>query len=216
MMAGRPCRRCCLGSGAVPAGGVEPVPSTVRFRGQDPVSSLHQTCRFAVSAKGREQRLTAAGARRVCLEEAEAIAGELGRWTEPPRSTRVRRALVGRSLIEWDHLATGDAVARPSLVAHKRRKLELAAGAPSRRGNHGSPGAAYNDKQRREDDRRASRAFLPGLRRSVADQTTGLQQRIPGAPRPRPAHRARPAWMHLLPAASRIGSTCDSLPCILP
>lgn len=42
------------------------------------------------------------------------------------------------------------AFARPGLVAHKRRKLELAAGQPSRRGFHGSPGAAYNDKDRRD------------------------------------------------------------------
>ncbi|MEQ4305535.1 IS110 family transposase [Plantactinospora sp. B6F1] len=53
--------------------------------------------------------------------------------------------------LAW-HLVTKDqdyAFARPGLVAHKRRKLELATGAPSRRGNHGTPGAAYNDKQRR-------------------------------------------------------------------
>jgi transposase len=53
--------------------------------------------------------------------------------------------------LAW-HLAIKDqdyAFARPGLVAHKRRKLELAAGAPSRRGNHRIPGAAYNDKQRR-------------------------------------------------------------------
>jgi hypothetical protein len=33
------------------------------------------------------------------------------------------------------------AFTRPGLVAHKRRKLELTAGAPSRRGNFGAPGA---------------------------------------------------------------------------
>ena len=32
---------------------------------------------------------------------------------------------------------------------HKRRKLELATGGPSRRGNFRTPDAAYNDKQRR-------------------------------------------------------------------
>ena len=53
--------------------------------------------------------------------------------------------------LAW-HLVTKDqdyAFARPGLTAHKRRKLELAAGAPSRRGNFRTPGAAYNDKQRR-------------------------------------------------------------------
>jgi transposase len=59
------------------------------------------------------------------------------------------------TVLAW-HLVTKDqdyAFARPSLVAHKRRKLELAAGAPSRRGNHRLPGASYNDKQRRNEER---------------------------------------------------------------
>jgi hypothetical protein len=61
------------------------------------------------------------------------------------------------TVLAW-HLVTKDqdyAFARPSLVTHKRRKLELAAGAPSRRGNYGLPGAAYNDKQRRNEERSA-------------------------------------------------------------
>lgn len=56
--------------------------------------------------------------------------------------------------LAW-HLVTKDqdyAFARPGLVTHKRRKLELAAGAPSRRGNFGVPGAAYNDKTRRAEE----------------------------------------------------------------
>jgi hypothetical protein len=46
------------------------------------------------------------------------------------------------TVLAW-HLITRDqdyAFARPSLVTHKRRKLELTAGAPSRRGNHRLPG----------------------------------------------------------------------------
>jgi transposase len=61
------------------------------------------------------------------------------------------------TVLAW-HLVTKDqdyAFARPSLVTHKRRKLELAAGAPSRRGNYGLPGAAYNDKQRRNEEKLA-------------------------------------------------------------
>ena len=61
------------------------------------------------------------------------------------------------TVLAW-HLVTKDqdyAFARPSLVNHKRRKLELAAGAPSRRGNYGLPGAAYNDKQRRNEEKLA-------------------------------------------------------------
>jgi len=59
------------------------------------------------------------------------------------------------TVLAW-HLVTTDqdyAFARPSLVTHKRRKLELMAGAPSRRGNHGTPGASYNDKQRRNEEK---------------------------------------------------------------
>jgi transposase len=58
------------------------------------------------------------------------------------------------TVLAW-HLVTKNqdyAFARPGLVAHKRRKLELAAGAPSLRGNHRQPGAAYNDKQRRHEE----------------------------------------------------------------
>jgi transposase len=58
------------------------------------------------------------------------------------------------TVLSW-HLVTKDqdyAFARPGLVTHKRRKLELAAGAPSRRGNYRLPGAAYNDKQRRNEE----------------------------------------------------------------
>jgi transposase len=59
------------------------------------------------------------------------------------------------TVLAW-HLVTKDqdyAFARPSLVTHKRRKLELAAGSPSRRGNYRTPGAAYNDKQRRNEEK---------------------------------------------------------------
>jgi len=62
------------------------------------------------------------------------------------------------TILAW-HLAVKDedyAFARPALVTHKRRKLELAAGAPSRRGNHRQPGAAYNDKTRRQAETNAA------------------------------------------------------------
>jgi transposase len=61
------------------------------------------------------------------------------------------------TVLAW-HLVTKDqdyAFARPGLVTHKRRKLELAAGAPSRRGNYGTPGADYNNKQRRNEEKLA-------------------------------------------------------------
>jgi len=62
------------------------------------------------------------------------------------------------TVLAW-HLVTKDqdyAFARPGLVTHKRRKLELAAGAPSRRGNYRQPGAAYNSKQRRDQEKAAA------------------------------------------------------------
>ena len=69
------------------------------------------------------------------------------------------------TVLAW-HLVSKDqdyAFARPSLVSHKRRKLQLAAGAPSRRGNYRIPGAAYNDKQRRNEEKQiveqAERAY---------------------------------------------------------
>ena len=69
------------------------------------------------------------------------------------------------TVLAW-HLVTKDqdyAFARPSLVSHKRRKLELVAGAPSRRGNYRTPGAVYNDKQRRNEEKQiaeqAERAY---------------------------------------------------------
>ncbi len=68
-------------------------------------------------------------------------------------------------MLAW-HLVTKEqdyAFARPGLVAHKRRKLELAAGAPSGRGNFGAPGAGYNDKHRRDEQKavveQAGRAY---------------------------------------------------------
>jgi transposase len=69
------------------------------------------------------------------------------------------------TVLAW-HLVIKDedsAFARPGLVTHKRRKLELAAGAPSRRGNYRTPGAAYNSKQQRDEENaaaaRAERAY---------------------------------------------------------
>lgn len=79
------------------------------------------------------------------------------------------------TVLSW-HLATKDedyAFARPSLVAHKRRKLELAAGAPSRRGNHRLPGAAYNSKSRRD----AETAAIEQAERAYEVLVAGWQQR---------------------------------------
>jgi hypothetical protein len=83
------------------------------------------------------------------------------------------------TVLAW-HLVTKDqdyAFARPSLVTHKRRKLELAAGSPSRRGNYRTPGAAYNDKQRRNEEKevaqQAERTYQVFVAHWQANQKTG-------------------------------------------
>jgi len=48
------------------------------------------------------------------------------------------------------------AFARPGLVARKRRKLELTAGAPPRRGTRSMPAAAYSSKQVRDQEWQAA------------------------------------------------------------
>jgi hypothetical protein len=58
------------------------------------------------------------------------------------------------TVLAW-HLATRHedyAFARPGLVARKRRKLELAAGYPPRRGSRSMPAAAYSGKQVRDHE----------------------------------------------------------------
>ena len=62
------------------------------------------------------------------------------------------------TVLAW-HLATRDedyAFTRPGLVARKRRKLELTAGAPRRRGTRSLPAAAYSSKQVRDQEWQAS------------------------------------------------------------
>jgi len=71
-------------------------------------------------------------------------------------------------VLAW-HLATKDqdyAFARPGLVAHKRRKLELTAGDPSRRGSRSQPASAYSSKQRRDQERQAVEQAEPPTRSS--------------------------------------------------
>jgi hypothetical protein len=101
-----------------------------------------------------------------------------------------------RSLVTEDQ---DYAFARPGLVAHKRRKLELTAGAPSRRGNFGAPGAAYNDKQRRQ----AERAVVEQAERAYATLVAHWRPKGPSRPprvavsssrsRPSPSGGLRPA-----------------------
>jgi transposase len=62
------------------------------------------------------------------------------------------------TVLAW-HLVTKDqdyAFARPGLVTHKRRKLELSAGASSRRTSTACPARACNDKQKRSEEKPAA------------------------------------------------------------
>jgi len=110
------------------------------------------------------------------------------------------------TVLAW-HLATKDedyAFARPGLVDHKRRKLELAAGGPSRRGYHGTPRAAYNDQARRDLERataeqaeHAYEVMVAGWQTRRPDHAAGSRADsvTPSSPgsRPRPAGALRAA-----------------------
>jgi transposase len=73
------------------------------------------------------------------------------------RGFQVAVVAVARKIavLAWHLATTGQdyAFARPSLVAHKRRKLELAAGQPSKRGSNRGASYAYNRKDLRDLER---------------------------------------------------------------
>jgi hypothetical protein len=79
------------------------------------------------------------------------------------------------AVLVW-HLLAGETDylwARPALVAHKLRALELQAGRPMQKGNKRGPAFAYNIKVLRNQEmaiRRAGRARLSALRGPVATQ----------------------------------------------
>ncbi|WP_174888836.1 hypothetical protein [Branchiibius hedensis] len=85
------------------------------------------------------------------------------------------------TVLAWHLVTKGEdyAFARPSLTAHKHRKLELAAGARSKRGNDRTPAAAYNDKTRRH----AERAIVEQAERAYAVSVAAWQ---PHRPSPNP------------------------------
>ena len=127
------------------------------------------------------------------------------------RGVQIAVVATAREMTElaW-HLVTKDqdyAFARPALVAHKRRKLELAAGAPSRRGNDRTPGAAYNDKQRRHAEtaaaEQAERAYKVPVahwqQRNQPERGQPLDDFIRGVDDPADLGRERQEWGELLP-----------------
>jgi len=111
-------------------------------------------------------RITKAGpaqARGMLVEAAFAAARTPGplrafyRRVNQRRGFQVATVATARKLtvLCW-HLVTNDedyAFARPSLNAHKRRKLELAAGDPSRRGPVAGPSRDYHIKQLRDREK---------------------------------------------------------------
>ncbi len=111
------------------------------------------------------------------------------------------------TVLAW-HLVTKDqdyAFARPGLVAHKRRKLELAAGAPSRRGNFGAP-TPDTTTSNAATRRRPSSNRRPGRRRRPrsADRSRGRHPR--GAKRST-SHTPRSRRRQPCPTSPRPAST---------
>ena len=70
-----------------------------------------------------------------------------------PESRRRHRPQDDRARLAPGHQGPGLRLRPPRAGHPQARKLELAAGAPSRRGNYRLPGAAYNDKQRRNEEK---------------------------------------------------------------
>lgn len=74
------------------------------------------------------------------------------------RGHQIAAVAVARKLAAlcWHMLTKGEDYrwACPSLVAHKRRNMELAAGQPQKKGNRRGPGYAYNVKELRQQEAR--------------------------------------------------------------
>lgn len=140
------------------------------------------------ASHGRITKAGRAHARGMLVEAAWAAAKAPGPLRAFYQRVRARRGMhiavvaVARKLavLCW-HLAVDDAdyaFARPSLVAKKRRALELRAGLPPRRGHKGNA-AAYSltDARRRE--------------RAIAEQAEHAYQRFVAAWQPKPPNRPR-------------------------
>jgi hypothetical protein len=89
------------------------------------------------------------------------------------RGQNVATVAVARKLvvITWNMLSPGEdyAFARPTLVAQKIRKAELAAGAPRRQGGRGRGRATVSATQRKELERQLATQAEVAYRRLVAD-----------------------------------------------
>jgi len=75
--------------------------------------------------------------------------------------------------------------ARPSLVAHKRRAMELAAGRPQKKGNRRGPAYAYNVKELRNQEMRIAEQAQKGYEQFVeAWSPRPPRGRVRGRPNP--------------------------------
>lgn len=140
-----------------------------RFSSPDKLVSylgLNPSVRQSGNGVANHGRITKAGrsqARGMLVEAAFAASRAPGPLRAFYRRIKNRRGLqvaivaTARKMIVlcW-HLVTKDqdyAFSRPSLNARKRRSLELAAGAPSRRGSNRGPAHDYNIKHLRDQER---------------------------------------------------------------
>ncbi|WP_234891793.1 IS110 family transposase [Sinorhizobium meliloti] len=91
--------------------------------------------------------------------------------SEPDAATRVAVVAVARKLtvLVW-HMLTKQAdyfLARPSLVAHKMRVMELQTGKAQKKGNKPGPAHAYNVEKLRDQERRVAEQAQRGYERFV-------------------------------------------------
>jgi transposase len=117
----------------------------------------------APAAHGRITKAGPAQARGMLVEAAFAASRTPGplrafyRRVKDRRGFQVATVAVARKLavLCWHLVTKGEdyAFARPSLTAHKRRKLELAAGAQSRRGPVAGPSHDYFIKELRDQEK---------------------------------------------------------------
>ena len=118
------------------------------------------------NSPARHGRITKAGraqARGMLVEAAFSASRAPGPLRAFHRRIKARRgfqvatvATARKMTVLCWHLITKEqdyAFARPSLVAHKRRSLELAAGAPSRRGPAAGPSRDYHNKPLRDAEK---------------------------------------------------------------
>lgn len=164
-----------------------------RFASPDKLVSylgLNPRVRQSGNAPAVHGRITKAGrsqARGMLVEAAFSAARAPGplrafyKRVKDRRGFQVATVATARKLtvLCWHLVTTGEdyAFARPSLNAHKRRKLELAAGATSRRGPAAGPSRDYHLKQLRD----AEKAIVEQQERAYEVLVAHWQPQKPGA-----------------------------------